>query len=234
LAGIADRPELGPEVARLAEEHGCASTLDPRALPDLGADLVVEAASHAAVATYATGWLERGADVLLMSIGALGDDKLRQEIFEAAASCDRSVFVPSGAIGGLDLLRSARVGRIDAVHLTTSKPPTTLGVEVDGAAGPSVLFDGPASDAVRAFPQNVNVAAAVSLSGIGFDRTRVTVVADPSLTVIVHELEITGEFGRARVTLSNEPDTINPKTSRLAIMSAVALIERLDAPIRLG
>jgi aspartate dehydrogenase len=141
------------------------------------------------------------------------------------------------------VLRSARVAGLDEVVLTTSKPPRALagapyfaerGVDVGSVRERTVIFEGPAIEAVRHFPANVNVAATVSLAGIGPERTRVRVVADPSLAGNVHELSARGAFGEMTLRLANLPSPDNPKTSLLACLSPLACLRRLADPIQVG
>lgn len=198
----------------------------------LGAsDLVVEAASQEAVAEFAPRALRAGRDVVVASSGALADDALRGTLEREARAARRRVLVPSGAIGGLDAVKAAREARLDRVTLTTAKPPAGLGREV---AGPVTLFEGPAREAVKQFPKNVNVAASLSLAGLGLDATRVRIVADPALDKNTHTIEAAGAFGTLRVEVRNEPFPENPATSHLAALSIVALVRRLSAPIQVG
>jgi len=200
--------------------------LKPSEFPKL--DLVVEAASQEAVGQYAESFLRKGQDLMVMSVGALVDEKLLGSLRKAAEKTGAKLVLPSGAIAGLDGLRSANVGRIDEVTLTTTKPPAGLGVDVKEKA---ILFEGPAREAVKKFPKNVNVAATLSLAGIGFDKTKVRVVADPAVKDNRHEIFVRGEFGEMRVQVDNVPSPQNPKTSYLAAMSAIAAIKRFKESI---
>jgi aspartate dehydrogenase len=206
-------------------------------------DLVVEAASGAALREHGPALLAGGADLLAMSVGALVDPAFAACLTAAAARVGRRVHVPSGAIGGLDALQAARVAGLDEVILTTSKPPAALAgapyfshhsVDLVGLREPTLLYEGPADEAVGHFPANVNVAAAVSLAGIGPRATVVRVVADPGLRRNVHELVARGAFGELRLRLENLPSPTNPRTSLLACLSAVALLRRLGEPLYLG
>ena len=138
---------------------------------------------------HAEAWLAAGADVLVMSVGALADAAVLARLEAAARASGRSVLVSSGAIGGLDAIRAARLAGLDSVELRTTKAPRSLagapgivqaGIDLDAITAPTVVFEGNASDAVAAFPANLNVVAALSLAGIGPERTRVVLVADPS------------------------------------------------------
>lgn len=219
------REETGREFCR---KHKC-GFLKPDEFPKL--DLVVEAASQEAVGQYAEAFLGKGQSLMVMSVGALVDQGLFNRLRKAAEMSGARLILPPGAIAGLDGLRSAGVGRIDEVMLTTTKPPAGLGVDVNAR---TVLFDGPAKEAVKKFPKNVNVAATLSLAGIGFDKTKVRVVADPAVKNNRHEVHVKGEFGEMRAQVDNVPSPQNPKTSYLAAMSAIAAIKRFKESVVIG
>jgi aspartate dehydrogenase len=179
--------------------------------------------------------LERGYDLVAMSLGALVDAEFYDGLLRRAAERGRGVYLPSGAVGGLDALAAAAIAGLDTVVLTTTKPPQALpDIQAADLQGPTCIYEGPAREAVQRFPQNVNVAAAVSLAGIGFDRTRVRVVADPAATGNRHHIEARGAFGELTFEARLLPSPGNPKTSYLAALSAIRLIRRLSEPVRLG
>ncbi len=199
-------------------------------------DLVIEAASQAAAIDIAPKVVSRGVDIMLMSVGALVDDDFRSMVKDKANHAEAKIFIPSGAICGTDGLRSSAVGRLDEVELITTKGPKSLegvpyiidhGIEVDKVKEPTVIFYGSARDAVRFFPKNINVAATVSLLGVGFDRTKVKIVLDPATHSNSHELRIKGEFGEMTCHTYNVPSPDNPKTSYLASLSAISALERV-------
>jgi aspartate dehydrogenase len=243
VVGLSDVPATEARLAQLAGEVGCAWSTDALDLLAAGPDLFVEAASQQAARQYAIPLLERGVDLLLMSVGALADPDYYAQVSAAASRAGRRVYLPSGAIGGLDALRSARVEGLEDVTLVTTKPPRALAgapffdqfpIDLDAVTERTVIFDGVARDGVRLFPSNVNVAAALSLAGLGADRTRMQVVADPASTRNVHEVVARGAFGEMRLSLNNVPSPANPKTSFLACLSPLATLRRLADPIQLG
>lgn len=195
-------------------------------------DLVVELASQPAVVEHGEAVLGAGVDLLVLSIGALADDALCQRLRTAASAAGARVLLPSGAIGGLDAISSAALGGLDEVTLTTRKPPGALLSESerdalrDAQSQAVLLYGGPAREAVRLYPANVNVAAALSLAGIGFDRTLVRIYADPSVTRNTHEVHARGWFGELRLTIANVP-TSNPKTGRIAALSVLKTVRNL-------
>lgn len=197
----------------------------------LDSDLVVECASQEAARVFLPLALDAGKSVMCLSIGALVDDKFRQKVVDTARQKGLKIYLPSGAICGVDGLKAAAIGRVRSVTLVTTKPPAGLGVNVDQW---TLLFDGPARDAVKKFPQNVNVAACLALAGIGFEATRVQVVADPLATRNNHKVIFEGDFGRVRLEVDNLPSPSNPKTSYMASLSAMATLRRILDPVQLS
>lgn len=198
-------------------------------------DTVLEAGSQAVLRQVAFSVLEHGHDLVALSIGALVDADFYEGLRHRAAKHGCRVYLPSGAVGGLDALAAAALAGLDSVVLTTTKPPQALpGIQAEALQGPTCIYEGPAREAVKRFPQNVNVAAAVSLAGIGFDRTTVRVVADPTAKRNLHHIEARGEFGELTLEFRLLPSPGNPKTSYLAALSAIRLIRRLSEPVRIG
>jgi len=206
-------------------------------------DLVVECASQRAAYEVVPTALHARCDVMIMSVGALADEKLRNMTLALAKQYGRKVYFPSGAITGLDGLRSAASANIYSVTLTTQKPPHGLAgapyviqnnIDLDRIKSKTVLFEGTANDAVKAFPANVNVAATLSLAGIGFEDTKVRIVANPAVTRNIHEISVEGEFGKFTTRVENIPSPINPKTSYLAALSAIATLKKIASPFQVG
>jgi len=242
LAGIADAVESDLARKTAAAAH-CPFMADARALLELHPDLVVEAASQDAVRAWGRAVLEAGADLMIVSVGALADAELLVALAGAAEKNGKRIYVPSGAIGGLDIIKSAAVGGLQECRLTTTKPPRALkgaaglaekGVDLDAIQAPTVVYEGPASQAVRLFPQNVNVAAAISLAGIGLERTVVRLVADPGAARNVHEVFVRGAFGEATIRLENLPSPSNPRSSYLASLSVIAALQQICRPFQIG
>jgi aspartate dehydrogenase len=205
-------------------------------------EIVVEAASQRAVPEVAKAALTRGRDLMIMSVGALLDGDLRQTVEDLAKEHGCRVYLPSGAISGLDGLKSAGAGRIDLVTLTTTKNPRGFlgapyvqdkGIDLDAIREATVIFEGSAEDAVKAFPANVNVAATLSLTARGA-RVRVKIVADPKIDVNIHQITAEGDFGRITTRVENVPSPRNPKTSYLAALSAIATLRSMAEPIKIG
>lgn len=219
-----------------ALSRALAAVPDARAAADAAAviaasDVVVEAAVIEAARDIVPAALSAGKDVLMMSIGALVDDAFTAQMRALAKANGCRLYLPSGAIAGIDGLKAGQLGGITAVTLVTTKPPAALGLDVDKW---TLVFSGPAREAIQRFPQNINVAMCLSIAGIGADRTWVQVVADPLATHNQHKLIVEGAFGRLRVELQNLPHPENPKTSYLASLSAIATLRRIVEPIQIG
>lgn len=242
IVAIAGRREPSRS-ASLAREYAVPYAVGREALLARRPQVVVEAASHDAVREHLVALLEAGVSVIVLSAGALADDGLRRAAEAAAAASGARLLVPSGGIGGLDALNAACVAGVDEASIQVAKPPAAwkgipfvegLGIDLDRLETARVLFEGPARSGVPHFPQNVNIAAVLSLAGIGMDRTQLRVVADPALKLNTHTLRISGRTGRFTVVLENVPTPDNPKTSWLACCSAVDALRSLAASARYG
>ena len=199
-------------------------------------DLVIEAASQDAARAILPTVVARGVDVMTMSVGAMVDDEFREALFSKAKECESRIYIPSGAVCGTDGLRTSAVGELESVELITTKGPKSLvgakyivdnNIDVNAIKEKTTIFSGVAREAVKAFPKNVNVAATVSLLGIGFDKTKVSIILDPATHSNSHELRIMGEFGEMVCHTYNVPSPDNPKTSYLAAMSAISALKRI-------
>ena len=206
-------------------------------------DLVIECASQSAVREFVIPALRKGKDVMILSVGALCDAELFDEVERISKEERCNVYIPSGAIAGIDGLKSGAVGELYSVELTTRKPPSGFegneyvkkkGVDLPSIKKETILFSGSAEEAVRHFPENVNVAASLSIAGIGSKRTIIKVIADPFIEKNVHKIEASGEFGFLFVRVENIPSPRNPKTSYLAALSAIATLKSISYPIRVG
>ncbi|RQW80011.1 MAG: aspartate dehydrogenase [Methanothrix sp.] len=205
-------------------------------------DVVVEAASQRAVPAIARAALAKGKNLMIMSVGALMDGDFFQEVQDLASKNNSRVFLPSGAIAGLDGLKSASIGTIERISLTTTKNPKGLEgapyillqkIDLRALTQAAVVFEGAASEAVRGFPANVNVAATLSLAARGVP-VHVKIVADPNIHVNRHEIVVEGEFGKIFTKVENVPSPSNPKTSYLAALSAIATLRSIVDPVKIG
>src|SRR5262245_11281225 len=242
IVAVAGR-SAGSRGAALAREFRIPYLVGREALLQARPAVVVEAASHEAVREHLVPLLEAGVSVVVLSAGALADDALRRSAEEAAVRSGALFYVPSGGIGGLDALKTTCLAGVDEVSIQVAKPPAAwkgiafverLGVDLDRLGAAKVLFEGPAREGVPHFPQNVNIAAVLSLAGIGMDRTRLRVVADPALELNTHTIRVSGNCGRMTIVLENVPAPENPKTSWLACYSVLAALGALESRSRYG
>ena len=191
-------------------------------------DIVVEAANVEAVKTYLNAVLDVK-DMMVISIGAFSDTSL----LESVSTSKHKLYLPSGAVGGLDLIQNVNtLNHLSSVTLTTTKPASSL-VD-DELSEPTVVFEGAAKDAIDKFPKNMNVSIILSLAGLGIEKTKVRLVADPNATENVHHVYVTGEFGEATIEVKNHPLKVNPKTSALAALSVLSTLERIESNIFIG
>ena len=202
-------------------------------------DLLVEASTQAHLEEIAPKALGRGRDLVVLSCGGLLG---RDDWVKLAQANGARIYVPSGAIAGLDGVKGARVGAVHQVTMETRKPPSGLAgapwideqkIDLDRIRQETLIFEGPATEACRAFPANVNVLAALSLAGIGPERTRIRIYAVPGLTRNQHRVTVEGEFGVLRVEIENVPSE-NPRTGKLSYLSTIALLRELGATLRVG
>jgi aspartate dehydrogenase len=215
-------------------KFGCRHISDKTDFLHADVDLYVECANPEVAKTYAIDIIACGKSLLMVSSGALVDTDFFNRINQLCRENHCQVFVPSGAIGGLDALRAAKaIGEIEYVQLTTRKPPQALALnrEIDE---PVVVFSGSASEAIAKFPQNMNVAISLSLAGIGAEKTNVKIMADPNIERNVHEIWAKGAFGEMKAQFENEPMPSNPKSSYLAALSTLSTLQRIVEPVKIG
>ncbi len=204
-------------------------------------ELIVESACPELVPWLLEQACLQGKDLLIVSVGGMLN--LPPAISSLLAESRSRIYLPSGALAGLDAIKAAAGDEIYSITLTTRKPPQSLagapylsqaGIDLDSIQTPTVIFEGSAKEAVKAFPKNINVAAALSLAGIGPERTSVRIIADPGAKTNSHEIEAVGKFGRLVCRSENLPFPQNPKTSYLAALSALATLKKLACPIQVG
>ena len=223
--------DIDPDATALLADLPRASVVRDAAALVAGSDLIVECANKGVVQTTCRDAMAAGKDIMLLTVWALADDALRGDLVRLAKQHGAKIHVPSGAVMGIDGIAAAKEATIRSVTLVTTKPPAGLDHAVDKW---TLLFNGPARDAVKRFPKNVNVAATLSLAGLGFDDTWVQVAVDPLATRNSHKVILEGDFGRARIEVENLPNPENPKSSYLASLSAIAMLRRLVQPIQIG
>ena len=236
-------------VAVSARDHGRAAALvrdfaDPPAVVDPAAlsvaDIVDEAGPAAAFDAVARPAVAAGRMLVVCSAGAL----LRHPgLIAEARRTGARILLPTGAIAGLDAVRAAAEGPVASVAIETRKPPQGLagvpylierGIVLDGLAAPLLVFEGDALEAAAAFPANANVAAALALAGVGPERTKVRIWADPTVERNIHTVRVDADAARLTLTVENLPSESNPRTSRLSALSVLACLRGLVSPLKAG
>ena len=208
-------------------------------LADL-AEVVVECVPAAAFPDLVGPAVAAGRKLVTVSCGVL---LRRWDLVEAARDSGAQIIVPSGALLGLDAVRAAAEGEIYSVRMVTRKPPASLAgapylaehdIDLDGLTEPRRIFQGTAREGALGFPANVNVAAALSLAGIGADRTELEIWADPALTRNTHRIQVEADSARFEMQIENLPSEANPRTGKITALSVIATLRGLTAPLRVG
>lgn len=203
-------------------------------------DFVIEAASQKAARDVIPKALRRGKSILVLSVGGILEVRNLSALLRKSKG---SVFVPSGAVGGIDAVLAAHTGKIRKVQITTRKPVRGLlgapyffkkKLRLKSLRKPTLIFQGTAEQAIRYFPQNVNVAATLSLAGIGPQKTKVRLFVSPTYRTNSHEIEVKSSYGNMKFQVHNVPSRENPKTSALAVGSAIAALEKIFARLKVG
>jgi aspartate dehydrogenase len=229
---VAKAQQYTPEVG------GPIPVLAPEALAT-ACDLVIEALPPALFRAVATATIEQGKLFMPLSVGKLLEN---WDLVDRARETGARILVPTGALIGLDAVRAAAEGTINSVTMITRKPPAGLegaphlvdnGISVKGLTEPLKVFDGTARDGARGFPANVNVAAALSLAGIGPDATRLQIWADPTVTRNTHRIEVDSDSAAFSMLIENVPSE-NPRTGRIVALSTIAALRGLTSELKVG
>lgn len=203
------------------------------------ADVVVECAPSALLAQIAEPTLRAGKKVIVLSVGAL---LILPDLIELAKAGTGQILIPTGALLGLDAVTAANEGTITSVKMISRKPPVGFKgapfleqnrISVENLSEPLLLFSGSPRDAARGFPANLNVSVALSLAGIGPDKTELEVWADPTVVRNTHHIEVVSDSALLHMTIENIPSE-NPKTGRITAQSVIAMLRKLAAPVRVG
>ena len=222
----------------LAQRPGAAITAAVH-LQDLPRpDLLVECAGHAALTDHVLGALAQGIPCIAASVGALSAPGLLDQLEAAARLGGTRLHLVAGAIGAIDALAAARLGGLDSVRYTGTKParawagtPAEQRLDLATLTQPAVFFEGSARQAALQYPKNANVAATLALAGLGLDATQVRLVADPHTTENTHQVDARGAFGHFSLTMNGRPLAANPKTSALTVYSVARAVLNQVRPI---
>jgi aspartate dehydrogenase len=198
-------------------------------------DIIMECASKGAIKEYGKKIIDSKKDLIVLSVGAFSDEKYLIELQNLSNLNNTKILIPTGAIAGLDSIRSVKKYLNTLTIVTTKNPKSLIGapyfktskIRIDEILKETVLFEGNAVDAIELFPANVNVAVSVALAGIGLVKTQVKIVADPTLSVNKHEIVGEGTFGKIQIVVQNIPSPSNPRTSHLASLSAIECLRGL-------
>jgi aspartate dehydrogenase len=240
LSAVLARPHQ-VDVLRRTLVGSATVTADPEAFLAADIDVVVEAAGHAAAMELGPEVVAGGRDLLLVSVGALANPDFRERLVAAATQGAARILAPSGGFAGFDGLRAlAQMGLTEVTYVSTKPPwawdgtPGEAEIQRHAPDGVVVLFDGNAGDAARRFPKNANLAAAVAIAGLGFERTRVKLISDPAVRDIVGSLTARTEATTLVVTTRNSPMATNPKSSQLVSGSILAALVNAGAALAFG
>jgi aspartate dehydrogenase len=214
------------------------AVLPIEALAD-AADIVIECAPSHLVRSIVAPFVGRGKTAVVLSAGALLD---HEDLIELAAQNGGQIVVPTGALIGLDAVTAAAVGNIHSVRMVTRKPIRGLAgapyivennIDIERITEPLKIFEGTARAAAKGFPANLNVAVALSLAGIGPDRTMLEIWADPTVTRNTHRIEVDSDSARFSMSIENIPSE-NPRTGRITALSVIACLRKQSAALRVG
>lgn len=219
---------------KIALEYGANSYDDVESFLASDLDLVVEVATIEFIKEVALDVVSKEIDLVVSSIGAFGDENFLNQVINASNESGVNIYIPSGAIGGLDILKSAKaLGDLGNVQITTRKPPSALS-GMEDVTVEKEAFKGTAAKAIELFPKNMNIAIAVSLAGLGPEATKVKVIADPKIDKNKHSIAAEGSFGEFKIDITNEAMPSNPKTSYLAALSVLASIQNKNNTLKIG
>ena len=238
LAAVAARDQEKAR-ARIAEFAVAPKLVSLAGLAEI-ADVILECVPAAHFAEIAEPAVALGRIFMPLSVGQLLG---HMHLVETAKATGARIIVPTGALLGLDAVRAVAEGHVTSVKIVTRKPPKGLagaphlrehGISMEAVTVPVMVFSGSAREAIRGFPANVNVAVALSLAGIGPDRTTVEIWADPGVTRNTHTIEVRSDSSDLSMTIANIPSLENPATGKVTALSAMAALRRLTAPLVVG
>lgn len=237
ITAVCDGNEV--QARQLAGKLGVTTVASAEEIIRLRPDYLIEAASQKVIASMAPSVLEAGIDMIILSVGALTDEKLVERIDRAGSQSGARLYVASGAIGGFDLMRAVTFGGLEYAEIHTSKNPRSLngapylnGMELPTDRAVQV-FSGSSREAIEGFPKNVNVSVSTALSTLGVDHTMVRISSIPDASTNLHEINLKGDFGDIEIKVEVKPSRDNPRSSTMAAWSVLALLQKLSGTIML-
>jgi len=240
IAGLYD--VIPEKPLSLASELKIEKKLIKKSLTQLikSCDFIIEAIASAETTKIIRQVVRAKKNILIMSVGKVLN---AHDIFKLAKKNQTNVLIPSGAISGLDVIKSVGADNISNITLTTRKPPSGLsqsdyltkkGIKIDQVKSETVIFDGTVDQAIELFPRNINVAATIALASGLKNRIRIRIITSPKFKVNSHEIEVFGKFGHLTTRTDNVVCPDNPKTSYLAVLSATQTLKQFFNPIKIG
>lgn len=222
-------------------QHPFMITTDENVFFNQDLDIIIEAAGHDALQLYGEKALTSGSNLIILSVGALANGEFYDSLKKKAKVAKRQIFIPSAAIAGLDRIAAGALGEIEDITLITRKPTRSWYgtfaeevVDLETIAEPYCIFDGVAQEAAKLFPENINVSAALSIAGIGFNKTRVKVYVDPAIECNTHTIRAKGVFGQVEISIQNIPFKQNPKSSPIVAMSVAKVLKNFTSSVVVG
>ncbi|GLB60515.1 aspartate dehydrogenase [Cytobacillus sp. NCCP-133] len=204
-------------------------------------DIIIESAGHQALHMYGEKVLSSGSHLVVLSVGALGDTRFYENLQASAEQHRKQIIIPSAAIAGLDRITAGALGEMEEITLITRKHPRSWAgtiaeekVNLEALTEPVCIYEGNARESSKLFPQSVNVSAALSLAGVGFENTKVQVFADPTIKTNTHTIKAKGYFGEVEISVSNVPYEQNPKSSPIVAMSVAKVMKNLTSAVVIG
>ena len=238
-AAIAARPHQAADVQAALGKVPVVESAADLLMP--GPDLVVECASHEALRQYGEAVLNAGVDLIAVSVGILAEPDYRTRVLSAAEQGGARLIIPSGAIGGIDVITAARHAELERVTYITRKAPDLWKntpaeemVDLSAVSEPVLFFDDTAERAALLFAEKANVTATLALAGLGFDKTRVQFWADPAYPQSTHQITLAGATGTMAIELANTVSPLDRKSSWLTAMSIVDAVRRRNATLQIG
>ena len=203
-------------------------------------DIIIDCAPKEAFRDIATKCIKNKKPLITVSGAGILENL---DLEEMAKKNNTQIILATGAILGLDALRAAAESKINSVKMITRKPPNALSsapyviknkIDLNNLIEAKLIFQGTATEGARAFPANVNVAAAVGLAGIGADKTELQIWADPNLKRNTHKVEVDADSAIFEMSIQNVQSPENPGTGKITALSVIACLRGITSPFKIG